>query len=114
MASYWENTGKYQQLTDKLEKLIPHEGSVANPETNKALEKFRIASNCYYDLFNNGLCNRAKEFRKVFKMAGTKLIKDGILKDGIQNSELESKMDTIIVEAAIEQDIIKVGEPCNK
>ena len=44
--TYWNNKGKYQNLSDKLEKLIPAQGSVLNPEKNPALEKFRKASNC--------------------------------------------------------------------
>ena len=98
---YWENTGRYQELDKKLMKLIPDEGEVNSKFP--ALEKLRIASNCYYDLYNNGLCNRAKEFRKVFGMAGTK-----IFKGEYPNPELETKLDNIIIMAGIEQNLVEV------
>lgn len=70
--SYWNHKGLYQTAGDRLNKLIPMEGSVPNPRsTNKNLEKFRKASNCYHDLYNNGLCNRAEEFRNVFSIASS-------------------------------------------
>ncbi len=74
---YWEGTGKYQKEYDRLQKLIPVEGEVPNHEQNRALETLRKAANCYYDLFNNGLCNRATEFRSVFGFAGTWIVKQG-------------------------------------
>jgi hypothetical protein len=64
--TYWCSKGKYPELNEALQKLIPAEGPVANAKKNRALEKFRKASNCYYDLYNNGLCNRATQFRNVF------------------------------------------------
>jgi hypothetical protein len=97
--TYWNSKGKYQHLADKLYKFIPREGSVPNAKNNPALEKFRIASTCYYDLFNNGLCNRAKEFRKVFGFGGMKIVKNGFP----YHAPLELKMDEIIVNAVKEQ-----------
>jgi hypothetical protein len=98
---YWNNKGKYTSLADKLDKLIPPRGKVTNPKVNKALEKFRIASNCYYDLFNNGLMNRAKEFRRIFGFGGTWIAKKGFP----YYEPLEIKMDEIILAAAKEQGI---------
>lgn len=70
--SYWNHKGLYQTCGDQLNELIPAEGSVPNPRsTNKNLEKFRKASNCYHDLYNNGLCNRMQEFRNVFGIAAS-------------------------------------------
>lgn len=97
--TYWNNKGKYEKLLSKLEKLIPSKGSVANTKDNPALEKLRIASNCYYDLFNNGLCNMAKEFRRVFGFGGMKIVKDGFP----FYEPLETKMDEIILNATKEQ-----------
>ena len=51
--SYWQSNGKYQELADKLAKLIPSLGAC----DNDALELMRVVSNLYYDLYNNGLCN---------------------------------------------------------
>lgn len=52
--SYWNHCGKHQSVADKLHELIPAEGSVKNPYKNKALERFRKASNLYYRLHNDG------------------------------------------------------------
>jgi hypothetical protein len=102
-ASYWNNSGLYQALSTQLAALIPTEGSVDNPRTtNKCLEKFRKASNCYYDVFNNGLCNRAAEFRQVFGFGGTYIPKT----PSYHCDRLEAKMDEIILKAAQEQQLI--------
>lgn len=69
---YWNGRGEHQELAEKLEAMIPASGSVVDPTKNPALEKFRKASNCYYDLYNNGLCNCAKAFAKVFGIASSR------------------------------------------
>jgi hypothetical protein len=97
--TYWNKTGKYQALYNTLSLLIPSEGSVPNAKDNPALEKLRKASNCYYDLFNNGLCNRATEFRKVFGFGGVWIAKEGFPRC----AKLEGKMDEIILNASKEQ-----------
>ena len=97
--TYWNNKGKYQKFADRLDKFIPIEGSVPDTKNNPALEKYRIACGCYYDLFNNGLCNRASEFRKVFGFGGMRIVKSGFP----YCHTLETKMDEIIVNAVKEQ-----------
>lgn len=69
--TYWNHRGKYPELLEKLNKLIPDEGEVKNQDDNPALEDFRAAQNCYYDLYNNGLCNREDEFREIFGFDGS-------------------------------------------
>ena len=103
--TYWDNNGKYTELYEKLDGLIPASGSVADPHKNKALEKLRKAANCYYDLFNNGLCNRATEFRQVFGFGGTGIAKRGYRENDPDWIRLEEVMDTIILNAAEEQGI---------
>lgn len=69
--TYWNGTGRYQEQADLLETLIPASGPVYDAEgANKHLDAFRRAVNCYYDLYNNGLFNRAREFKALFKMSG--------------------------------------------
>ena len=51
---------------DALYDFIPGDGSVDDAENNPALEKFRIAANVVFDLFNDGLGNRHDEFETVF------------------------------------------------
>lgn len=106
--SYWNDHGRYKDYADKLHKLIPAEGPC--PDGSPKLDRYRIACNCYYDLFNNGLCNRAAEFRTVFKFSPKKEYpaRDsyGITIDfqnEAMNARLNTWLDLLIVEAAIEQ-----------
>jgi len=55
--SYWSSNGKYQKESDILQKLVPTEGS--SPFTD--VELYRIATNVYYDIFNNGGGNLASD-----------------------------------------------------
>ena len=66
--SFWSGNSDLQEVADLLAERIPQCGPVENPRKNRALERFRRASNCYYDLFNNGLCNRGQEFSRLFKI----------------------------------------------
>lgn len=71
MAKYWSEQGRHQALVTPLQALIPAVGEVPQgKKQNKHLERFRKAMNCYYDLYNNGLCNRAREFSRLYKLAG--------------------------------------------
>ena len=61
--------GDLEPVIDKLNELIPLEGSVESPRSaNKFLEKFRRTQNAVYDCFNNGLMNRRKDFASIFGM----------------------------------------------
>ena len=101
--TYWNHSGKHQAKVSLLEKLIPDSGSVNNPRKNPKLEQFRKASNCYYDLYNNGLYNRKSEFRQVFGIPSThyKLGKHGFVQSLYDLTE--RRMDEIILEAFEEQ-----------
>ena len=71
MSTYWNNKGLYQAKSDKLERLVPAHGACDDAKgSNKHLDRFRRAMNCYYDLYNNGLCNRAREFSILFRIPG--------------------------------------------
>ena len=104
--TYWNSKGKYQAAADALQHLVPDEGSVPNPRQNKALEKFRCATNCYYDLYNNGLCNRASQFARVFGFGASRYKETwrgyGKFSDRLY-VKTEEQMDAIIVAAASEQ-----------
>ena len=107
--TYWESKGQYQNLVEQLAKRLPAMGSVPDAKTtNKHLEKFRKAQNCYYDLYNNGLCNKAREFSIVFRIPGVpREIKQNYGHyDMISKSTadaIEAKLDEIILAAAKEQ-----------
>ena len=66
--SYWSGEGKYQKQYDELQKLIPREGPVERGMCKHkiSLERLRKASNCYYDVFNNGGGNRDASTAKFF------------------------------------------------
>jgi len=67
--SSWATNEGFENLRDKLNELIPLQGAVDFPRSkNKMLEKFRVAQNLIYDLFNNGLCNRRSHFVQFFDM----------------------------------------------
>jgi len=94
--TYWTGQGRYQEEADLLESLIPAAGEVPDAQgANKHLDTFRRAVNCYYDLYNNGLFNRPREFRGLFKIAGT-LNND-------TTERIEDKMSQFILAAIQEQ-----------
>ena len=102
---YWNHTGKYEVFNQLLHTLIPAEGPVGKHHKNKALEKFRKASNCYYDLYNNGLCNYAIQFAKVFGIPSSHYKHLGrypTFSDRLYELT-EVEMDKIILEAMLEQ-----------
>lgn len=107
--TYWENKGQYQNLVEELTERLPFFGPVENAKTtNKHLEKFRKAQNCYYDLYNNGLCNCAREFSNVFRIPGVpREIKQNYKYNTMlcKTTEelIEAKLDEIILAAAKEQ-----------
>ena len=55
--NYWSDRGRYQSLANRLADLIPPMGEVENAEQRPELERFRLAQNYYYDIFNNGAGN---------------------------------------------------------
>lgn len=103
MGNYWNGDGNYQTLAEQLQKLVPGVGRVQNPEQNPALEKFRLYANAYYDIFNNGGCNYAKDIYRWFPGAMSLAKRDRW--DAILPIT-EPRMDKIILAAAKEQGLI--------
>lgn len=109
--NYWGNNGTFQTLADQLEKLIPVEGAVEAPRgKNKRLEKFRQAANAYYDIFNNGGCNRGPLIRRIFNI-GVGAFRYGRGRHQHTNwnaihRTIEPIMDEIVLDAAVEQGLI--------
>ena len=68
--SSWATNEGFEALRNQLTELIPLNGRCDKSRSlNKKLEKFRVAQNLIYDLFNNGLCNRKAHFRQFFGLA---------------------------------------------
>lgn len=103
LLTYWNSSGRHEDLVEPLQKLIPWEGSVPEARFNPALERFRRASNVYYDVFNNGLGNRGREFFPVFRFrSGDYRLRNGDFQNHFYQ-RLEEVMDQIILDAAQEQ-----------
>lgn len=81
-ATYWNNSGKYQDLANRLMLVTSVEGP------GSKLKLFKEAGNVYYDLYNNGLINYRKEFTKIFT---------GLSKSNLKC--IEERMDQIIKDA---------------
>ena len=108
--TYWKGEGTFKTAINELQKLIPPVGSVDFPRSkNKHLEKLRKATNCYHDLYNNGLGNRNAEFRRVFDLPPSHFKQwDGY---SPRLYELvEDKMDILVIRAAEEQGITIVAD----
>lgn len=112
--TYWNHSGTHQVLAVELYERIPEMGIVTNPSKSKALERFRKAQNAYYDVFNNGGCNRGWSISRYFGKEVTRYLrymrKNGyaahIDVDRIWEricEYTEPKMDALILEAAQEQ-----------
>ena len=69
MAMWMERTmSDLETIMLELETLIPAQGKCEFPQSkNKALDRFRRATNLVHDLFNNGLGNRRHNWFSTFK-----------------------------------------------
>jgi len=104
--SSWGVNPGFKHLQEKLDDLIPLQGRVPHSRSkNKALEKFRVASNLTYDLFNNGLGNRRNQFGSFFGWAP--YTRGGMTNSQFEEAErkLEPVITRIIIDAAKEQGI---------
>ena len=102
--TYWNSNGTYQNLAKQLRSHVPFAGEITG-KGNKALEKFRKASNAYYDIFNNGGCNRAAQIRSIFKFGMTSMRLGKRFDWNAIHEKVEPIMDQIILAAAAEQGI---------
>ena len=102
--TYWKHNGKYHTLALALHKMLPVEGQIVDREKYPLLERFRIASNIYYDFHSNKLAYMRKEFRQIFSMNPDNLRKlpNSTKYIPAVYSYIEATMDLIIVDAAHE------------
>ena len=101
--TYWNGKGTYEELSQKLEAMVPAEGQVPNPEINRWLERFRLMSNAYYDIYQNGGGNVGRRASYYFKYA-VPLAMAGRWADVAEITE--PVMDRAILKAAKEQGLI--------
>ena len=116
--TYWNEKGRYQDLYEELESFIPSMGSVLDVENERRirtklpsgspklgrkgkfyhLEALRLGVNQYYDLYNNGLCNRYHGFKKRFGVGSYQAVND----IGDARKNIDMVMDSLIINAAVE------------
>ena len=111
-CSWGVNSG-FKTLHEKLNELIPPQGSVEFPRSkNKNLEKFRVAQNLLHDLFNNGLGNRKEHFRIFFGFVPVPGFKHMSLMSKTRWEQIEREMEPlftkIMFDAAKEQGVQNV------
>ncbi len=106
-AKYWNHRGRHQALYAKLAALIPPSGECADADSkNRNLDTLRRAASCYYDLFNNGLCNRAEEAVEIFGFnPPLNEDNDRINFEAPEIAKYDRAIDRIILKAAKEQGI---------
>lgn len=112
-TTYWGNRGSYPVLAGTLQQLIPVQGEVDNSDQNPSLELFRVAQNFYYDIYNNGLCNKevledasGRTFISIFMVRPAKYyIHSGDFELEFYQ-KVEAVMDQIILAAGKEQGLI--------
>ena len=100
--------GDVKYIIDELSALVPMQGACEFPRSkNKSLDKFRRATNCVYDFFNNGLMNRRYQFIDIFGPAPT--MRDFSCFSSVSWDQWEDRIEPmfrkIIMDAAEEQGI---------
>ena len=116
--AYWNDEGRHQDLYNELQDFIPGQGSVLDVENERQirsklpsnspklgrkgkfyhLEALRLGVNQYYDLYNNGLCNRYHGFKKRFGVGSYLAVND----IGDARKTIDMVMDFLILNAAKE------------
>ena len=111
--TFWDREHPLSNIADWMSReLIPANGSVENADKNPNLEIFRIAANAYYDIFNNGGCNRQDDIIEIFGVKVTEELSNiDYAHDNHHASELfkniediiEPIMTTVVCNAMVEQ-----------
>ena len=102
-STSWGVHEGFKTAVDKLNELLPAFGKCEYSRSkNKNLEKFRVASNAMYDLFNNGLCNQKGQFRRIFGFTYSKT-HEWNKTQWFHVEEIMEKMFTPIIQNAIKE-----------
>lgn len=104
--SFWGSTHPMSPMVDALNRLIPAIGACSDAKgENKALDAFRVASNLYYDVFNNGGLNYTPaQIRAVFPKYRVAKVR------ARRWDELYAVMDPIIEELIIAAVVEQLGK----
>jgi hypothetical protein len=102
-SCYFTGEGRYQEYMNRLLPLIPDFGPVELHQQYVALEKLRQALHCYYDLYNHGLANNARQAHKIFGFGSAPFKISDEKFDPIYYSRVDLRMDEFVIKAATEQ-----------
>ena len=72
VGNFWNADHPLEPLRIEVSKLIPHYGLVTSPDSPK-LERLRLVTNAYWDLFNNGGGNPGRKTSYYFPGAMTQI-----------------------------------------
>lgn len=75
VGNFWDADHPLEPLRLEVSKLIPHNGPVTDPDSPK-LERLRLVTNAYWDLFNNGGWNPGRKTSYYFPGAMTAFHQD--------------------------------------
>ena len=106
----WGVRADLKDIQERLFDLVPSSGKCESPNSkNKALDRFRRASNLAHDLFNNGLMNRRSDFKRFFGFVPIPSLRyqDGMNYERWERVEerMEEVITPIILAAAKEQGV---------
>ena len=101
--TYWNEEGKYQAEADRINDLMPSWGKTEN----KYMNLFLIASNIYYDIYNNGggnikdsleeyVENYIKPFANEIKAINFNVTLNTIYRNLKKEEKLERFMDEVV------------------
>lgn len=100
--TFWASTHELSPLYQRLWRRVPNHGSVEHPRgRNRQLERLRIASNAYYDIFNNGGENRPGEIARYFGPGIRGLCR--AQRWNLIHERIEARMASYVLAAAHEQ-----------
>jgi len=102
--TYWFHNGKHQAKANVLDKLVPTEGPCS--DSTPQLENFRVASNYYYDIYNNGGCNYAKHIRNFFGLPVPDFDLEDLDEEDCSDIAEFSESQTKLVEAAMDRIVL--------
>ena len=78
--TYWDNTGKYQDVLGSAFDDVPLNGKASSVEA----ELLRAVNSIYYDLYNNGLANvesKLPPLRNAMRSLHTQLVESGLTQE---------------------------------
>ena len=102
MGNYWNGTGRFEDLANWLDKMVPAKGECE--KHHGRLERYRKMCNAYYDLFCNGGGNACRGTARYFGGIVKRYAELGLWDECYKITE--PKMDKAILDAALDTKLI--------